>query len=381
MKEQSISIYDDYVDDEYVVTEGEGFFSPFTFLCSVLVLFFFGLISIFSATMDMAINKGLPFYSYMAKEVLGAFVGLLFGILSIWIPEKVLKRIHFVSAPISILLLSLSKFVPSCGFLALSGGVFSIFTLIFLISWAVPFVKERERKGFPLLVIIPLSIIFLSFVGYSAGLGWYVLGLIIIMASASQFKAGKGYLFFFALTGIILLVILISFVPSLFNSVASSVFPVDDPSLYSKDILISRMAIRDGGISGSGLGQGLYKLGALENPSGEYIFSTIFEETGLIGLFIILFPSVIILIVGIRTANRARAKNNLSVSSTVIGSVSFIVFSVLMNILRVIGFNPFGGVMLPFFSYDPISEGVFVFLSAVLYRLIYKEGRQKNDKE
>ena len=73
--------------------------------------------------------------------------------------------------------------------------------------------------------------------------------------------------------------------------------------------------------------------------------------------------------------------NNLSVSSTVIGSVSFIVFSVLMNILRVIGFNPFGGVMLPFFSYDPISEGVFVFLSVVLYRLIYKEGRQKNDKE
>ena len=70
MKEQSISIYDDYVDDEYVVMEGEGFFSPFTFLCSVLVLFFFGLISIFSATMDMAINKGLPFYSYMAKEVL-----------------------------------------------------------------------------------------------------------------------------------------------------------------------------------------------------------------------------------------------------------------------------------------------------------------------
>ena len=52
-----------------------------------------------------------------------------------------------------------------------------------------------------------------------------------------------------------------------------------------------------------------------------------------------------------------------------------------MNILRVIGFNPFGGVMLPFFSYDPISEGVFVFLSVVLYRLIYKEGRQKNDKE
>ena len=61
MKDQSISIYDDYVDDEYVVKEGEGFFSPFTFLCSVLVLILFGFISVFSATMDRAILEEVPF--------------------------------------------------------------------------------------------------------------------------------------------------------------------------------------------------------------------------------------------------------------------------------------------------------------------------------
>ena len=110
-------------------------------------------------------------------------------------------------------------------------------------------------------------------------------------------------------------------------------------------------------------------------------FSTIFEETGLLGLGIILFPSIIILIVGIRTANRARIKKEFSVSSIVIGGTTLIVFSILFNILRVMGLNPFGGLSLPFFSYDPIGEGVFVFLTVVLYRLIYKEGRQKDDKE
>lgn len=380
MKEQSISFYDDYVDDEYVVKEGEGFFSPFTFLCSVLVLFLFGFIALLSATMDKAIMEGVPFYSYLGKELLGAVLGLGLGGLTYLVPENILSKIHFVTFPISVLLLSLSKFIPGLSFLSFSGGVFSLLTLVYFISWSVPFVMEKERKGFPLLALIPLSIFYLAFIGYAAGLGWYVVGIIIILASASQFEAGKGYLFFFVLTGLVLLFIL-SVIPSVFKTISFSILPVNDTSLYNKDLLVSRMAIRDGGMSGSGLGQGLYKLGALETPHIEFIFSTIFEETGLLGLGIILFPSIIILIVGIRTANRARIKKEFSVSSIVIGGTTLIVFSILFNILRVMGLNPFGGLSLPFFSYDPIGEGVFVFLSVVLYRLIYKEGRQKDDKE
>ena len=380
MKEQSISYYDDYVDDEYVVKEGEGFFSPFTFLCSVLVLSLFGFIALLSSTMDKAIMEGVPFYSYLGKELLGAALGLGLGILTYIVPDNVLNKLHFVTCPISIVLLTLSKFVPELSFLSFSGGVFSLITLVYFIAWSVPFVMEKERKGFPLLAIIPFFILYLSFIGYTAGLGWYVVGLVIIIAATSQFEAGKGSLFFFFLTGLVILVLL-SIIPSVFNGISSSILPVNDMSLYNKDLLVSRMAIIDGGLSGSGLGQGLYKLEAFETPHKEFIFATIFEETGLIGLSLILIPSIIILIVGIRTANRARSNKELSVSATVIGGVSLIVFAVLLNILRVMGFNPFGGLCLPFFSYDPLSEGAFVFLSVILYRLIYREGRQKDDKE
>ena len=380
MKEQSISYYDDYVDDEYVVKEGEGFFSPFTFLCSVLVLSLFGFIALLSSTMDKAIMEGVPFYSYLGKELLGAALGLGLGILTYIVPDNVLNKLHFVTCPISIVLLTLSKFVPELSFLSFSGGVFSLITLVYFIAWSVPFVMEKERKGFPLLAIIPFFILYLSFIGYTAGLGWYVVGLVIIIAATSQFEAGKGSLFFFFLTGLVILVLL-SIIPSVFNGISSSILPVNDMSLYNKDLLVSRMAIIDGGMSGSGLGQGLYKLEAFETPHKEFIFATIFEETGLIGLSLILIPSIIILIVGIRTANRARSNKELSVSATVIGGVSLIVFAVLLNILRVMGFNPFGGLCLPFFSYDPLSEGAFVFLSLILYRLIYREGRQKDDKE
>ena len=380
MKEQSISYYDDYVDDEYVVKEGEGFFSPFTFLCSVLVLSLFGFIALLSSTMDKAIMEGVPFYSYLGKELLGAALGLGLGILTYIVPDNVLNKLHFVTCPISIVLLTLSKFVQELSFLSFSGGVFSLITLVYFIAWSVPFVMEKERKGFPLLAIIPFFILYLSFIGYTAGLGWYVVGLVIIIAATSQFEAGKGSLFFFFLTGLVILVLL-SIIPSVFNGISSSILPVNDMSLYNKDLLVSRMAIIDGGMSGSGLGQGLYKLEAFEIPHKEFIFATIFEETGLIGLSLILIPSIIILIVGIRTANRARSNKELSVSATVIGGVSLIVFAVLLNILLVMGFNPFGGLCLPFFSYDPLSEGAFVFLSVILYRLIYKEGRQKDDKE
>ena len=380
MKEQSISYYDDYVDDEYVVKEGEGFFSPFTFLCSVLVLSLFGFIALLSSTMDKAIMEGVPFYSYLGKELLGAALGLGLGILTYIVPDNVLNKLHFVTCPISIVLLTLSKFVQELSFLSFSGGVFSLITLVYFIAWSVPFVMEKERKGFPLLAIIPFFILYLSFIGYTAGLGWYVVGLVIIIAATSQFEAGKGSLFFFFLTGLVILVLL-SIILSVFNGISSSILPVNDMSLYNKDLLVSRMAIIDGGMSGSGLGQGLYKLEAFETPHIEFIFATIFEETGLIGLSLILIPSIIILIVGIRTANRARSNKELSVSATVIGGVSLIVFAVLLNILRVMGFNPFGGLCLPFFSYDPLSEGAFVFLSVILYRLIYREGRQKDDKE
>lgn len=324
--------------------------------------------------------EGVPFYSYLGKELLGAALGLGLGILTYIVPDNVLNKLHFVTCPISIVLLTLSKFVPELSFLSFSGGVFSLITLVYFIAWSVPFVMEKERKGFPLLAIIPFFILYLSFIGYTAGLGWYVVGLVIIIAATSQFEAGKGSLFFFFLTGLVILVLL-SIIPSVFNGISSSILPVNDMSLYNKDLLVSRMAIIDGGMSGSGLGQGLYKLEAFETPHKEFIFATIFEETGLIGLSLILVPSIIILIVGIRTANRARSNKELSVSATVIGGVSLIVFAVLLNILRVMGFNPFGGLCLPFFSYDPLSEGAFVFLSVILYRLIYREGRQKDDKE
>ena len=131
MKEQSISYYDDYVDDNYVVKEGEGFFSPFTFLCSVLVLSLFGFIALLSSTMDKAIAEGVPFYSYLGKELLGAVLGLVLGILTYLVPDNILNKIHFVTCPISIVLLTLSKFVSHLSFLSFSGGVFSLFTLVY----------------------------------------------------------------------------------------------------------------------------------------------------------------------------------------------------------------------------------------------------------
>ena len=381
MNERSISVYDDYLDDVVPAKEGEGFFSPFTFLCSVLILFLFGLVCLLSSSMDLALNLGLPFWSCFGKQLLGAVIGGILGISVYFVPEEKFKCIHFITGPISLFLLIISTFKPQFSFLRDAGGSLSLFSIVYLMVWAVPFVMERERKGFPLLFIMPFSIAFIAFIGYSAGLGWYILGLIIILSSAAVYKPGNGYLFFFAVSGIVILFLLLSFVPSLFQSVTMSMFPTNDISLYSENLLISRMAIIDGGMTGSGLGQGLYKLGAISNPHKEFIFATIFEETGLLGLFCILIPSLIILIVCVRTANRATKNNSLSVAASVIGLSVFLIFPIFLNILYILSFYPFQGLILPFFSYSPISEGIFAFTAVVLYRQIYKEGRKKNDKE
>ena len=294
----SVSAYDDYAYEIEPKKSGEGFFSPFTFLCFALILILFGFLVLLSSSMDEAILSGRPFWSRMGDHVVASLIGILLGVGYRFTPEKITSMLHVVTLPLSWTLMALSICFPQLSFLAVPGAVLNVFSTIFLMCWAVPYVKARERRGFPLLAIIPIAVFSLVFTAYASGLGWLLILMVLILSISTVFNARKGYRFFFVLAGLIILLLLLMYSPSLFYDFSYSIFPVNDPSLYSSDLLYSRMAITDGGILGTGIGKGLYKLGILSDPSGEYIFATLFEETGILGLSLLLFSLLVIMIVG-----------------------------------------------------------------------------------
>ncbi|MGN1164267.1 MAG: hypothetical protein ACI4S4_05600, partial [Candidatus Ornithospirochaeta sp.] len=152
MRDSGISVYDDFSYEVVEKKTGEGFFSPFTFLCFVLILFLFGLISLFSSSMDEALQNGYEFWHYLALQSVAAIIGVGFGIGADFVPKKYLYRIHFVTLPLAYVMFALVLWGERFSFLAPVSGAMGTFSILFLIVWAVPFVMMRERKGFPLLV-------------------------------------------------------------------------------------------------------------------------------------------------------------------------------------------------------------------------------------
>ena len=381
MRDSGISAYDDFSYEVAPKETGEGFFSPFTFLCLVLVLFLFGLASLFSASMNEAIRDGYQFWHYLALQSIGAAIGIGLGIGADFLPKRILHRIHFVTMPITWVMLALVSRFEGFSFLAPVSGALGTLSVLFFIVWAVPYVMKKERQGYYLLLFFLMMIVTMFYIGLVSGTAWYVLALIITITTASVMKARKGYLFYFFLLGLVILYVLLSYFPSVFRFFVYSSFPIGNPDYYDPSLLAARMAISDGGITGAGIGKGLYKLGLIPSPSKLLIFATVFEETGIIGLSLILIPLILLLVVGIRTGNRAEKNNERTLSSIVYGLTVFFVFPFFINILHTLGLLPLSGMMLPFFSYSPALEAIYSFVVTVLYRNVYRLGRSERDEE
>ena len=164
--------------------------------------------------------------------------------------------------------------------------------------------------------------------------------------------------------------------PELLSPMYSTVIPVVDESLYDAALSVSSQAIADGGIVGTGLGSGLYKLGEMISPESQFIFAIFSEELGGIGTIFILFLFIIYLVIGVRTSKRAIEKESGFAVSLSYGLSLMIALKALCNLLYVSGLLPLSGIMLPFFSYSIEEEAITMLSTVFLYKLAYKMGRE-----
>ena len=129
----------------------------------------------------------------------------------------------------------------------------------------------------------------------------------------------------------------------------------------------SKIAIGSGGILGKGFLHGTQtKYKFVPEQSTDFIFCTIGEEWGLMGITVILvlFGALII-----RIINRAERQRSTFSRIYGYGVASILFFHVAINIGMTIGLAPVVGIPLPFFSYGGSSLWAFTILLFIFVRL------------
>jgi cell division protein FtsW len=107
-------------------------------------------------------------------------------------------------------------------------------------------------------------------------------------------------------------------------------------------------AIHNGGLFGTGLGAGTFKLGFLSEAHTDFILSGIAEEFGFVGVLFIASLFILILHRIFKIANRS--ENNVYFLFS-LGIGLLIVFAFLINAYGVSGLTPIKGISVPFLSY------------------------------
>ena len=125
-----------------------------------------------------------------------------------------------------------------------------------------------------------------------------------------------------------------------------------DPSLGSYQVKQATLALGSGGLFGRGLGEGRQKMFYLPEPHTDFIFASIGEEGGLVGLALLLFLFLVLIWRGWMVAARAP-----DVFGFLLGFVltASIFVSVVLNLAVVTGLAPTTGIPLPFLSYGGSS--------------------------
>lgn len=134
----------------------------------------------------------------------------------------------------------------------------------------------------------------------------------------------------------------------------------------------SLVALGTGGWFGVGLGASRARWSFLPNAHSDFIFSIIGEETGLAGALAVIALFIVVALVGVAIALRARDEFGRLLA---IGLISWITFQALVNIGGVIKVLPITGVPLPFVSAGGSAMIANLFVVGVLINIARLSGR------
>jgi len=362
----------------------------------LLILCLFGLIMVYSA------SSALPTIRYQSenwasdhffrKQLLAFEVGMGAFVLLTLIPSTIFKKriILLLNLLISIgLLVAVLAFgqvvnnAKSWVFGIQPAELIKLSSIILLAGW-----YSKRQKGItknwkmlfaPWLVIL-LYVILLR-MQPDTGTALLIIATCAVVSFCSGFIVKRLILLFSA--GIIVLYPLVSFCVSfgvgLTDVQVNRFLAFRNPFDYAQDIgfqiVNSLIAFANGGLTGVGLGKSIQKLGYLPEPHTDFILAIIGEETGLIGVIIVIICIFLIVWRGLLIAHQS---NDSFDSLLATGICALIAIQTFVNIGGVTSLIPLTGVPLPFVSYGGTSMMVMLSMVGMLMNISI---RNKMNKE
>jgi len=336
-----------------------------TLLLVTLILVTFGTVMIYSASSVIAEERFGNGYHFIKKQMFFVVLGL--GAMAIFarIPYYHLRKVAYLSILLSVSLLSL-LLVTQLGVSAggatrwLNVGVFSFqvteMVKVSLVLFLAHFLARKEervrefRRGFLIPVMTTGVIIVLVLLQPDFGTA-VVLAMILILM---LYLAGSRILHLGTLAAVLIPVgfMLIVYKGYRLERLLSFLDPWRDPANSGFHIIQSLISFGSGEIFGVGLGNSMQKLFYLPEPHTDFILSIIAEESGFIGVTIVVLLFAILIFKGFLISYKAP---DLFGSLLASGLTIVIALGASINMAAVTGLIPTKGLALPFLSYGGTS--------------------------
>lgn len=346
------------------------------------VLAMFGVVAVYSASSIWAVQNALPGEYYAVRQLLGAGVGVGFLLICSRIDYQLWRYLGWplLAATAVMLVIPLLPFTTdiapeingarrwvTLGPIRMQPSEFARFTLV---AWTAMLAAKkgvgiREFKSglLPFLVIvIPVVGLVILEPDLSSGI------VLLLLVGTVLFTAGAkiGH---FLLLGLVAL-------PFLWHSVVSVQYRLtrmlsflgspSDVEEASWQIQQSLIGIGSGRWFGVGFGEGLQKLGYLPYAYSDFIFSTIGEEWGFVGVLVIVGLFAGYMALGFRIA---RAAPDLFGSLLATGLTTAIGLAAMLHVAVTLNLTPTTGISLPFVSYGRSSLLVSLIATGVLINI------------
>jgi cell division protein FtsW len=341
----------------------------------VILLFSFGLVQLYSASAFMARSENLPGHFYALRQLTGGLVGAVLMLAAARLDYRRWAEYAWPFLGVILLFLILVVLPGTEGIAPRINGARrwlnlgisfqpSEFAKLALIFWTAALaVKKQDRlhslsKGLmPFLLVwgVVLVLVFLQ-PNLSAALLLGLLSALVLFAAGGR----VGHFIVLGIAAVPLLWHQIQGASYRMRRIVAFLDPTADPAGISYQIHQSLIAVGSGGLAGVGFGGSQQKFGFLPEPHNDFIFATIGEEWGLVGVLFAVTLYTCFAVVGYRIAQRAP---DLFGYLAAIGMTNLIVVSAFLHMGVALALLPTTGVILPFMSYG--RSGLLVCFIAV----------------
>ena len=333
----------------------------YTFLFIVILLLFFGLVMLLSASAPSGNTIYGDSYYFFKKQVIGAAIGLI----GMFVISKVNYNVYKAFAkPMMIICTILLVFVLIPGIGVKLNGSRRWLNTPFLQLQPSEFMKPVIAMYFAKLIdngkydLKKLG-------GNLPYIGWLivVLGLMLMEThlSGAIVIAGIGITVMIAggtpikpiLIGLLVIIpvgiIAVHAISAVrWARVTSFLDPFRDIRNQSYQVAQGLYAIGSGGFFGLGLGQSVQKYSYLPEPYNDFIFAIVCEELGLVGAIVVILLFAALIMRAIKIAMNAPDTYS---SIVALGISAHLAIQTVLNIAVATSSVPNTGVSLPFFSY------------------------------